>query len=172
MVHFHRAAALNTIITDYTCDRNLVTFVCSDIAQVDIADEIRSADQLTRCSSQWSNRSDIMAVKFANCKLAKLPDGLLQLPNLLELDMTAIALESLAVEDFQNISWMRDKSDYDKRTLILSSNHLTRIEQPVFFRHAALQVLDLSNNRIRSLGASAFAGACRAAALVLAVEQP
>lgn len=156
----HFAVASNSYISDYKCghrDHSLtITFVCSADAENDISDEIQSLLLFGRCGD-YRSVFDVLSVNFSDCALPVLPDQLLQMTKLVELDLSAISLESVTIEDFRNISWSRE-NDYGERTLNLSWNQLTQFDQPIFSEDMWVRQLDLSNNRLEILGADAFFG--------------
>lgn len=143
LIQLHGVVSRQTYITSYTHHYGHITFHCSDDAQKNIVSEYLTSGFVTT------------AVKFAHCEWNTLPDAERQLSTLhfCEWDLSAIALESLAVDDLESIHFT---SYCGYQTLNLSSNRLQQIDQPVFRNQKNVYFLDLSNNRLRSLSNDAF----------------
>lgn len=158
-------APLNSYISDYRCSYpDHIMFICSGDAKKDLSVEIRAAPAFGRCSPWHPYDSSIRRVNFTACDLPKLPDGLLHFANLMHLDLSSISLEWLTTGDFQKTHFI---GQFDHRTLNLSSNRLTQLNESVFSPFDQLQVLDLSNNRLQTLSPNAFVGLHRLLALNL-----
>lgn len=158
IAHFIAVTPQNVFISDYKCtahpDGLAVTFACSSNASADISPEVQSSERFGRCKNLDAARSTVSTVAFTNCDLACLPGPLIGTANLKVLNLSRIALESIAADDLRNMSWACDSH----LSLDLSSNRLTAIDEPVFGELNGLKTLYLSNNSIRALNAGTFSG--------------